>query len=98
MLKKLTDLEKLLYANAYIEELRKDIKNLNVQNGMLKSEIDELKYAFKKKYPKVVKLEHQKKHIKQLVEKINHLKETNEKLIIKIIKYERLNKNLESRG
>lgn len=42
--KKLTDFEKLLYAQLCIKELRKKNKELEFDNGVMASEIDELSF------------------------------------------------------
>lgn len=67
--KNLTDFEKLLFANKYIECLKLDIKDLKTEKGVLKSEIDELKYRLKQESPMSNKLHSYKKQIKDTTKK-----------------------------
>lgn len=60
----LTDFEKLLFAESYIKELKAEVKKLNTEKGIMKSEIDELKYRFKNENPTADKLHKYKEQIK----------------------------------
>ena len=60
----LTDFEKLLFAKSYIKELKVNIQKLEMEKGIMKSEIDELKYRIKQEKPEVNKLIKYKKQMK----------------------------------
>lgn len=60
----LTDFEKLLFAESYIKELKAEAKKLNTEKGIMKSEIDELKYRLKCDNPTADKLHKYKEQIK----------------------------------
>ena len=60
----LTDFEKLLFAENYIKELKQEIIKINLEKGILKSEIDELKYRLKSENPTADKLHKYKAQIK----------------------------------
>jgi predicted DNA-binding protein YlxM (UPF0122 family) len=80
----LTDFEKLLFAQTFIKELKKELSEANVKNGVLLSEIDELKdiiakskdtnrilsyKAQMKSYQKKLKLSSDEQKYKKLYEK-----------------------------
>jgi len=67
----LTDFEKLLFAKKYIETLTANIKKLNIEKGIMKSEIDELKYRLKSENPTVDILHKYKEEIKNIKVKSN---------------------------
>jgi chromosome segregation ATPase len=56
----LTDFEKLLFAESHIKELKKEIAVINIKNGILQSDIDELideKAKDKKEFKRILKQE-----------------------------------------
>lgn len=67
--KKLTTFEELLFAKHYIKELKSEIAKLNTEKGIMKSEIDELKYRLKSENPTADKLHKYKEQIKSTREK-----------------------------
>jgi len=48
----MTDFEKLLYAEGYIKELKEEIRRVNYNNGVLKSEIDTIMHYLKTNQPR----------------------------------------------
>jgi predicted RNase H-like nuclease (RuvC/YqgF family) len=76
----LTDFEKLLFAKGHIKELQKELKALKAENGILQSEIDELKFLLKQEKPENNKLYSYKKQIKDIRKKCKELKSAYNKL------------------
>lgn len=60
----LTDFEKLLFTRSQVNELKKEIIRINLEKGVLQSEIIELNYHFKLEKPENDKLRKYKIQIK----------------------------------
>jgi len=83
----LTDFEKLLFAIKQIKDLKFEISKLNIENGILRSEIDELEYNYKTKIKELnlrVKAENPPAH------KLQKYKVQIKDLRIKCKKYEQM--------
>jgi hypothetical protein len=78
--------EKLFFAESYIAELIEKNKILAMENGYLKSEMDELRHEMKQDNigALILKQENQVRLIKELNEKLRKVKKDNENLIIKV--------------
>lgn len=78
--------EKLLFAESYIAELLEKNKILSMENGYLKSELDELRHEMKQEQlgALILKQKNQAELIQSLGAKIRKVKQDNENLIIKI--------------
>lgn len=61
--KNLTDLEKLLFAESHILELKNKVKNLKIELGKQKSHIDELKHKLNQGKPSIQQVINQGKKI-----------------------------------
>ena len=81
---RLSDFEKLLFAESEIIELKKKLADTCVENGMLTSEMDELKHLFKQEKPENHKLQKYKEQIRGLNVKAKEWKR----------KYENINNEL----
>ncbi len=81
----LTDFEKLLFAIKYISELKKELKETNIENGILKSEKSELEYLLKKENPTNNKLNSYKQQIKNQNLKIEKYKKMYSECFAKLI-------------
>ena len=84
----LTDFEKLLFALRYIKELKAEIKNLNVEVGVLKSEVSELNYRLKYENPSAHKMGSYKAQIKSTREKCLRYQLLYERLLAKTFSQE----------
>lgn len=87
----MTDFEKLLYAEGYIRELKKEISKSEFNNGILISEVNELLYYLKETKPESNKLRIYKKQNRDKDKKIQKLKEEIDKHKLENLK---LNKEL----
>lgn len=85
--------QKLLFSDYAIKEYKNQIKELSLENGMLKSELDEIKYEYKKteKGALILKTRTQADLINDLTEKLRKIKIDNDRLMQKVINYQ-LNK------
>lgn len=88
----LGDFKKLLFANKFIEEqkkeiseLKKELKKTSNENGVLKSEKDELEYLLKKENPENNKVRSYVQQIKGLERKIKRYKRLYDDLTLKTI-------------
>ena len=87
----LTDFEKLLFAEKYINMLKSDVKNISIENGKLKSELQELEFKFKQEKPENSKLNSYKKQLKATREQSKKFKRLYEKYFYKWIIIKDLN-------
>jgi hypothetical protein len=85
----MTDFEKLLYAEGYIRKLKEENSTLKKEVGILKSELQEIKHDNLSKTTKrnlEIKLNNQKKLIKELRQQNKKLVKSNNELIYKLNK------------
>ena len=80
--------EKLLWLEHEKKELQKDNQRLNMEIGMLQSEIDELKHLMKteEKSALILKNKLYKSQIRDLENRVKDLKKENDSFLQKIIK------------
>lgn len=80
--------EKLLWERLRTDELKKEVKSLRHEVGVLTSELQELKYSMKTEEvgALILKNKAHNKHNINLVEKNRVLTKENEKLLIELIK------------
>jgi len=85
----MTDFKKLLYAEGYIRELKKENSALKKEIGKLKSELEEVRHDNLDKQTKrnlEVKINNQKKTNKELKNRNRKLQRANNELIYKLNK------------
>jgi predicted RNase H-like nuclease (RuvC/YqgF family) len=80
----MTDFERILYLTRYVKILKEDIANRDFKIGELTSEIDELKYNFKRDKPENYRMQRYKIQIKQLRAKLRKYKVDNDRLVAKL--------------
>ena len=80
--------ERLLFAESYIAELLEKNKILAMENGYLRSELDELRHEMKQEQlgALILKQRNQAELIQSLNTKIRKVKIDNENLLIKVAK------------
>jgi hypothetical protein len=72
----MSDFEKLIIAQKYVEVLKNDISQQKIENGMLQSELDEIRYISKEDLLEIKSQE----YVSKLVNKNQSLKGDNEAL------------------
>jgi hypothetical protein len=87
----MTDFEKLLFAEGYIKELKDALRKAEFNNGVLRSEIDDIMHYLKTNQPRSNSLMRYRKYI-------NNINKQQEKLKDELYKYKfdnlKLNKEL----